>query len=344
MPLVSVIILTYNASAYIKKCLGSVLSQTYPNLEIIIVDNNSTDENVSIAKDLLSHSALIANCWSLIANSENVGFAAGQNQGIAASKGEFVLCLNQDAWLDKDFIANAVAAIGKDPKIATIQGNLIRYDFKNDKPLNIIDTHGLKIFKNRRVININQGSSFVIARHEAISFFPIEIFGADGAAPLYRKSALEDAKLLNEYFDESFFMYKEDVDLAWRLRLLDWKTIYEPKCVAYHGRGAGDSAAQNYFEALRERRKISKNAKFYSWKNQRLMQIKNETASLFFRHIFHIFPKEIVSLLYILIFEEPQAAKAIWQFFKQVPLAYKKRKIIMAKRRANNQDMLKWFE
>ena len=191
-----------------------------------------------------------------------------------------------------------------------------------------MDTTGLIAFKNRRFINRGQGEE------DKNQYQASEIFGVDGAAPLYRRAALEDTKINNEYFDEDFYMYKEDVDLAWRMRLFAWKAIYEPKAVGYHLRGAGDSAVQKPAEIIKQRKKISQFAKFYSFKNQRLMQIKNELPSLFFRDIFSILIKEIGAWLYVIFFEK-YTWKAIKSLIKQIPNAIKKRKIIMKNKRVN---------
>ncbi len=371
-PLVSVAILTYNAKKYIKKCLGSVLDQTYPNIEIIVIDNNSSDSTVQMLQTIsviarseaTKQSQVLCNkdgiasssCRpsrndriKIIQNKNNAGFAAGQNQGIRESKGKYVLCLNQDAWLDKDYIKNAAGVLEADDKIAAVQGKLFRYDWQNGKILPVIDTKGLVMLKNRRIINQDQGKKEDPNIKEEVK----EIFGPDGAAPIYRREALEDIKLpknfkdrneLFEYFDEDFFMYKEDVDLAWRLRLAGWKSVYVPNCLAYHGRGAGDSAAKNYADILRERRKISGLAKFYSWKNQRLMQIKNETAGNFIKHFPYFVVKEACSWLYVLLFEEPYAIKSIRKLFQGIPLAKRKREIIMARKRVSEKEIERWFE
>jgi len=212
------------------------------------------------------------------------------------------------------------------------------------------------MLKNRRIINQDQGEKENSGAKEESK----EIFGADGAAPIYRREALEDIKLLKyfssdkgsdisnaekfEYFDEDFWMYKEDVDLAWRLRLFGWKSVYAPDCLGYHGRGAGDSAAKNYADILRERRKISGSSKFYSWKNQRLMQIKNETASNLLKHFPQFIVKEVCSWGYVLIFEEPYALRSIWKLFQEIPSACEKRKMIMTKKRISDKEMERWFE
>ncbi len=383
LPLVSINILNYNDKKTISKAIGSAVEQIYPRVEILIIDNNSTDGSCEIISRKISEwkecrKKLLEEKYpnenypiriKLIKNSENVGFAPGHNQAIRECYGDFILCLNSDAILTSNYLEQALKSFD-DKKVGAVQGKLLRYDFakeeikkdlKNEK--NIIDTIGLTILKNRRIIAQAQGEQDC-EQYEKEK----EIFGADGAVPIYRRAALEDIKLpmtnaarlrfasadaqfsnqikdlkkIDEFFDEDFFLYKEDVDLAWRLRLYGWKTIYQPKAIAYHGRGAGDSAATTYFRIIEERRKISQKPKYYSFKNQRLMQIKNEMPLLLLIDLPYFLFKEIGSWIYVIIFEH-YTIKAIGELFSQAPMAFKKRKIIMKKRRVTWREMRKWF-
>lgn len=239
----------------------------------------------------------------------------------------------------------------KDKRIAALQPKVLKYDFSKREPKKVFDTTGLLMLKNRRIINRGQGQ-----KDKGQYDKQEEIFGADGAVPVYRREALEDAKLpirVNprrhphksasyEYFDESFFAYKEDVDLAWRLRLYGWKAVYAPNVVAYHERGAGESASRKSWEILKERKKISLFSKRLSFKNQRLMQIKNEILSLYFKDLPWIFWKEVRAWGYVLLFE-PKILTGLKQFFRQTPKAWRQRKIIMKKRRASAKAMARWF-
>jgi len=332
---VAINILSYNGEKLIGPCLKSVAEQTYPHIEVLVIDNASKDK--SLEQIQISKSKIHKFPIRIIENKENVGFAAGHNQGIRESKGEYVFCLNQDVIMDKDFIQNAIETMEKDKKIGAIQGRLYKITDINSPIREVIDTTGLMIFKNRRVVNRGQGEK------ESGQYMKAEeIFGADGAAPIYRRGALENAKINNEYFDENFFCYKEDIDLSWRMRLLGWKIYYEPKAIGYHLRGAGETATIKTAEIIRQRKKISSFAKFHSFKNQRLMQIKNELPSLFFPDFFSILIKEIGAWTYVLVFET-YTLKAIKELFKTIPDAFKKRKLIMAKRKINNKEMKIWF-
>jgi GT2 family glycosyltransferase len=340
-PLVSISLLAWNGEKYINECLNSVFNQTYPHLEILVIDNASTDGTIDYLKNLANKPNL-----KIVFNKKNVGFAAGHNQGIRETKGEFILCLNQDVVLDKNFIQKAIELFEKDNKIAAVQGKLLRWNtaspidrqFDDYQISYIIDTIGLSILKNRRIINRKQGEV------DQDQFEKVEeIFGADGAAPIYRRQALEDIRIKDEYFDKDFFAYKEDVDLAWRLRLYGWKTFYQPESIAWHDRTSGESAVRNYFSIIRERIKIGKFSKYLAFKNQRLMQIKNEQILLLIKHLPWLLPKEIGSWFYVLLFEK-YTWRAIKDLFRQIPQAWQKRKVIMANKKVGVKEMEKWFQ
>jgi len=348
--LVSINLLTYNAEQFIRDCLKSVLAQTYLPAELLVIDNNSSDGTVDIAQKIIEQMSFKFSA-RVIRNEKNLGFAAGHNLGINKSRGELVLCLNQDAVLAPDFIEKAVEFFekNKDAKIGALQPKLLRLNGKS-QPSDIIDTTGLLMLKNRRIISRGQGE-----KDQGQYSVADEIFGADGAAPVYRREALEDVGISassasksapnqrTEYFDEDFFAYKEDVDIAWRMRLRGWRVFYLPQMIGWHARGAGDSAATNYYAIIRERIKISRFVKYVAFKNQRLMQIKNEQSWLLFKHLPWFLPKEIASWIYVLLFER-FTLKAIKDLFLQAPGAWKKRKIIMSRKRVGAREMEIWFE
>lgn len=376
-PIVTISIINYNEKKFIFKAIESIVNQNYSKLDIIITDNNSTDgTREEIEKRIPAWEKrreeinkkhfleIIDPQIRYVKNTENTGFGRPHNNSIRLAKGEFVLLSNADIIAMPDYVEKILQPFS-DPKIGAAQGKLLRYDFDKDKlrkseknlELNVIDTTGLMMFKNRRIVCIGQGQA-----DEGQFEEEKEIFGADGAMPIFRKEALEDVKLPiirnyksakklqatnhkldYEYFDEDFFMYKEDVDLAWRLRLAGWRTIYAPKAIVYHGRGSGDSMAKNYIDIIKERRKINKRAKYLSFKHQRLMQIKDDFPSLLFtKHFFSFITKEIGAWIYMAIFER-FAFSILKDLYRDIPLFMKKREMVMAKKRISAKEMEKWF-
>lgn len=342
-PLVSINLLLYKPGIYLRPCLESILAQSYKNFELLIIDNASDDGTVEQVKKILGDFSVTIK-WRLIANEKNLGFAAGHNLSIKESSGELIALVNQDVVLDEKFLENIVSVFEQDKNIASAQGKL-RKVVANDKKLEkseMIDNAGLVILKNRRIIARGQGQK------DAGQFDKQEeIFGVDGALPVYRRKALEDIKIdldgKSEYFDEDFFAYKEDVDLAWRLRLYGWQAVYEPRALAWHARTAGDSAKTSYIGIIKERLKINQFGKYHAFKNQRLMQIKNEQIGLLARHALWFIPKEIGAWVYVLVFEY-YTWKAIGELFRLAPRAWQKRKIIMAHKKIGNKEMKRWFK
>lgn len=346
-PLISVNLLLYKPRFYLKPCLDSIFAQTYKNFELLVIDNDSGDGTIERVKEIIERAQRDGKkipFYKIIANKENLGFAGGHNLGINESKGELVAMINQDVLLDEDFLKQAVQAFDGVERISSAQAKILRLKVDNGKLVktDTIDTTGLVILKNRRVIARGQG------RQDSGQYDkPEEIFGVDGSLPVYRRGALEDAKIIidgkKEYLDEDFYIYKEDVDLAWRLRLYGWKALYVPRAVAWHSRTAGDSATTNYFGIIRERLKINAFGKYHSFKNQRLMQIKNEQAPLLSKQLFYWLPKEIASWFFVLLFEH-YTWRAIKDLFKQAPRAFEKRKIIMLRKKASGQEIAEWFK
>lgn len=326
--MVSITIAAKNEEKNIAKSLGSALKQSHSPIEIFLIDDTSTDRTAEIAEE--TWRGQTPN-FIVIRNEKNLGFGGSHNEGMRLARGEFILCLNADCELDKDYVKYAVEVFRKNPDIGGIQGKLQNPRTKK------IDTAGLLMFKNRRVINRGQGEEDIGQYNKAE-----EIWGVDGAAPVYRRAALEDVKIWNEYFDEDFFAYKEDIDLSWRIRLAGWKMFYEPRALAWHDRSAGEGTSKNLFEIIRERKKISRFAKYHSFANQRLMQIKNETPILFLKHLYKILPKEALAWMYVLLFEK-YGWRSVLKFIKFMPRAIQKRKIVMSKKRVSNSEIEKWF-
>ena len=336
-PRVAVNLVTWNAAPYLPECLASLRSQTFSDWRLNVIDNGSTDATLALVKKLVPGAETVA-------HSANTGFAPAHNEAIRLTQGDYILLLNQDVILDKHFLKRAVSFLDNNPKVAALQPRLERYDFKANRALGVIDTTGLVIFKNRRIVNRGQGQPV-----GEIKFREGEIFGADGAAPVYRRAALEAVKLAKldqprefEYLDEDFFAYKEDVDLAWRLRLAGFKAVYVPQVKGFHGRGSGDAASTDPLEIIKERREIGQFSKTLSWRNQRLMQIKNEQWPNLLRHLPWLLTKELAAWLYVLVFE-PATVGAMPGMIKYIPRAFRKRQLAKATWRVKARHLRHWF-
>lgn len=334
-PLVSVSLVTYNGARWLDGCLASLFAQTHPNFEVVILDNGSTDGT----RERLAAAVEGRPRTRLILSPENLGYARAHNRVIAASAGEFVCLLNQDIVLDPGFLEAAVADFDA-PRVGSVQGRL-RWLSPELERTELIDSTGLVINRNRRITSRGQGKADGPANDR-----PGLLFGVDGACPVYRRSALEDVRIVDEgvteYLDEDFFMYKEDVDLAWRLLLRGWDAAYQPRAVAWHARGAGESSATTAWDVVRHRRRIPARVKRLSWRNQRLMQVKNEDGSLFLRDLHRVIGRELAAFAYLAV-SNPANLRAVAELLRMLPAARRKRRQVQRLRRISRSDLASWF-
>jgi GT2 family glycosyltransferase len=333
---VTINILLYNGNKFLDFILPSILGQDYPEKEVVVIDNASHEDPTPYIQE---HYPQIR----VIRNPQNLGFAAGHNVGIRASRADLVLCLNQDLILGKTYTSKLVAEFEKTPRLAAASGKLYHYDFHKMVKTRSLDTTGLEVFMTRRVIDRGQweedNGSYDSVR---------DVFGVSGAAPMYRREALEDIKVPRrgggfEYFDEDFFMYKEDIDLAWRMRLRGWKARYVPEAVGYHGRTSGRAWPHEVIPFIQQRKKIPMWVRKLSLRNHYLMIVKNDLSILFWRHAFLIFIRELLHLLYTAFFE-PTVLIAYPRFFWLFPRAWRKRRYIQARVTAKPSDIRYWFK
>jgi GT2 family glycosyltransferase len=318
---VSVTIVTYNSGRFIKRCLESVLAQRYPNTEIIVIDNASSDGTVDILEQFEDR-------CQITYNDENIGFAAAQNQAIRASNGDWVLTLNPDVLLLPNFIQAMVDAGQFDSKIGTVCGKLLTilatFDLP-EKPL--VDSTGIYFTPTLR--HLDRGSQEVDNGHYLNHEY---VFGATAAAALYRRRMIDDIAIGDEFFDPDFFVYREDADVAWRAQLLGWRCIYTPHARGYHVRNVLPG----------NRRALPPVINMHSVKNRFLMRMKNMTADLYRRNWLSITLRDMVVISCCLI-REQSSLKAFWYVAQNWKRVMAKRREIMSRKRVNDDYIASWF-
>lgn len=214
-------ILAYNGEKYFKKCFESLFKQNFNDFEIVVLDNASPNQDHKILKKQYSNKIRV------IHSDKNLGFGKGHNKIMQESDSEYYFCLNQDMFFEPDFIKEIVSVLDKNPQAGSATGKLYRWDFENDSKTDHIDTIGIFPKKTHQFEDIAQGEKDTGKFDEQK-----EIFGSSGAAVALRRSALKEVGA----FDPLFFMYKEDVELAYKLQWGGWKCVYTPKAIAYHDR------------------------------------------------------------------------------------------------------------
>jgi GT2 family glycosyltransferase len=261
--------------------------------------------------------------WTL---PRNLGFSTALNWGVSHTEGDFVLSLNPDVIVMKDFVAGLVGTIVHDELIGIVAPKLLQAD----NPA-LLDSTGLFIDRRRRPFDRGQGE-LDIGQYDRLS----NVFGACGAAALYRRTMLQDLVLDGEYFDESFFAYYEDADLAWRAQLQGWRGVYAPRAVAIHDRGWGDT--------LRKRGRTAKDTTGprLALRNRYLMTAKSDTVSHFLVDLPLILAAELPRLAYIAL-TRPSILLGIVGLVRALPSALHKRRQIHSRRTGDSDAVRRWF-
>jgi len=320
-PTVAVTIVTFNSARFIGQCLKYALEQDFPALQIVVVDNASSDETRDFLREFQDR-------VKVVYNEQNLGFAGGQNQAMSLCKADWLLALNPDVRLTPHFVSALVAAGEADARIGSVCGKLLGMTANLEIPSQpVFDSTGMFFTPNQR--HFDRGSQMADhGQYEQVEY----VFGATGAACLYRQKMMDDISCSEEFFDNDFFAYREDADVAWRAQLYGWKCLYTPHAVAYHVR-----------HVLPDKRSdLPALINMHSVKNRWLMRIKNMTGDLYWRHWLAITLRDFLVVGGCLL-REFSSLRAFVLVARLWPSAWRKRQIIMQNRRASHDYIAAWF-
>ncbi|HEY8308936.1 MAG TPA: glycosyltransferase family 2 protein [Gemmatimonadaceae bacterium] len=210
---ISVVIVTFNGRHLLEPCLRALFAGSRQPDEVIVVDNASRDGTAAWLAE--TYPSVRRDCCAA-----NLGFAAANNRAIRASSGTYVLTLNNDTEVSPDALALMVQTLDDaGPTVGAVMPMMVFAESPQ-----VIACAGLEAFMNGVVRDVGVGTSLNIVNE------PFPIFGPSAGAALYRRAALDDVG----WFDPAFFMYLEDADLAWRLRLRQWETLALPSAIVRH--------------------------------------------------------------------------------------------------------------
>jgi GT2 family glycosyltransferase len=320
-PFVSIILVNYNGKHFLRDCLNSLENQTYPRdrFEVLLIDNGSHDESIAF---LHAHHPWVR----VIDAKRNLGFASGNNLGFAHTESEFVALLNNDTVVEARWLEALVGVIRADERIGAATSKIL---FK-DRP-HVINNAGLNLYQDgsggdRGYQQTDEGQF----DHEA------EVFGACGASVLYRRAMLDEIGWL----DDRFFMYYEDLDLAWRARLAGWRFVYTPASVVHHVHCGSSGEWSPFFL-------------FHVERNRVLANLKNAPAHQTLKVLLGFAKNALRKQALVLLRRERSdlargqalaylkaAASLTWE----VPGMLVKRHRIRRKRRVSDQALAQWIE
>ncbi|MCC7355971.1 MAG: glycosyltransferase family 2 protein [Anaerolineae bacterium] len=319
---VSALIVNWNGGAHLATCLESLAGQTYTSLEVVVIDNASTDGSTD---DVTTRFPDVR----LVCNRANVGLCAALNQGLALTAGSYVLALNPDVCLTSNFLTELVRGLEAEGA-GSATGKLLR-PATGDDGRSLIDSTGLLLNRWRRPADRGRDEEDK-GQYDA----PGEVFGACGAAALHRRAMLADIAVGGRAWDEGLFAYYDDVDIAWRARLRGWRCVYVPSAVAYHDRAGSETLRKRARAPGRPRDQALAIANRY-----RLM-IKNESWATLLPDFPFIIASDLPRWLYLTL-----RAPRLWAwaslFWRGLPEARAARREIQARRRTSWSGLRRWF-
>ncbi len=304
---IAVVIPNFNGKDFVGKCLDSLQAQTH-DVHIIVVDNGSSDGSAEFIKKNYPD-------IELIELPENTGFTGGVNTGIkkALEQGtNYILLFNSDAVADRNWAKELVEAAESHATAGIVTCKFMRSDRKHfDSTGDFYTTWGLPFPRGRNKVDSGQ--------YDKAEY----VFGATGGASLYKAECLKDIGL----FDDTFFLYFEDVDISFRAQLKNWKVFYEPKAVAYHDVGATSS-------------KMGSIARKYSIQNFILTYTKDMPGRLYLKY----YPLFLLQLARMKLgaLRDHQFSAAVSGLFSAVrllPHAFAQRRQIQKSRKVSVKDI-----
>lgn len=334
-PLVSINLVVYNEEHRIKTCLKAVFDQTYKNLEILVFDNNSTDQTIETVKKEFPE-ALTDGKIKIHKGDKNYGFGPGQNRAAQMTAGKYIVGLCADVWLKEDFIEQAVKTMETDPRIGALQAKI--YRLIDGQKSDYLDTAGFEIYKSRRIVNRGHGDKDTGQFDKAE-----EIFSYEGACPFWRREALDDTAIFGQYHDEDYFWYGDDIDLGWRMHLMGWKNYFAPSVIAWHERHTTKRLSKSRWDFIKQRKELPKKKRMLDWVNIHLTIIKNDVGVFAWPDIYLFKKRELMLFGYALIFEPYTIFVGVPRLIRYLPSALKKRREIMKRKKVTTEEIKKWY-
>jgi GT2 family glycosyltransferase len=323
---VAVCIVLHDDAEDVEPCLAAVAAVGHRPLEVVVVDCGSGDDGVARARAQGDRLAAAGIGLAVVALGENRGFAGGMNAAFAATAAPWLLTLNADARPSPAYLGLllARARAHRELAVGAVTGRLVRPPGPGGRRL---DACGMRLTRTWRHLDRGSGEP-----DDGRFPVPERVFGGTGAATLFRRAALDDAAVDGEVFDPRFHTFREDAELAFRLRERGWEVLYEPAAVAEHRR-----------RVLPERRvHLSAHANYHSLKNRYLLRLYHQTTGNLLLTLVPATARDLMALAYVLLRERSSlpAYAWLWRHRREI-LA--RRRAIQARRRLPGAALDAWF-
>jgi GT2 family glycosyltransferase len=317
---------TWNSAAVLPASLEALVAADPAPVELIVLDNASSDSSIALVEATARSAPFPV---KLVRSERNVGFAAGMNRVIAESSSAFVLLLNPDVRVLPDMIGRLQDALAQeDPDVYAMGPKLRRATGDALEPTDRIDSVGIQMTRDGR--HFDQGAGEVdVGQYDQSG----EVFGVTGAAVMFRKEALEASKVDDEIFDEDFFAYREDADLAWRMRGFGYRARYEPAAIGYHLRRVTPERRRSLPAAINR----------HSVKNRFLLRIHHADAGWLRAFAVRSVVRDVMVIGACLTVERSSLPGLTW-VLRNARRHWRHRREIMKRRRVRSRELVAWFK
>jgi GT2 family glycosyltransferase len=308
--------------------LKSLRDQTFSDWSLYLYENSCSQDEADRVKDLLQTSGLK---YSLTIGEKNLGFTT-HNVLFSKHDAEFVFVMNDDAFLAPDYLAKLVESCDADKKCAAATGIVYRWSSWPELPAgpsagSIIDTAGLEYAclanVHDRLAGAKRGDCLEVISREQ------EVFGVSASAALYRRSAVLEVSPDKILFDPAFFMYKEDVDLAIRLRRKGYAARFVPDAIAWHRRSVQEPERRKIGDRLRTERQRPTEMRLQTYRNQWLIYFYHKTIALGWRDLWRSFIFEYLRSALVFLASPSIFFSAWFRIFHDLPDALSRRRALL---------------
>jgi len=309
MKKVSVMILNYKQKELTVNCVKSVIAQGYKNLEIIVIDNGSNDGSFELFKKTFGNNSRI----KLVALKENTGYTGGNNEGYKHATGEYVVILNNDTIVAKNWLSELIAALESGEKVAMATSIVI----------NVPSLKNLSQYKQQVENRIPWTTTLLCywSRLKVVSRF-MKTFAVHGGSFIFKR------KLFKTLFDNDYFAYSEETKLSWQTRLKGYDVIIARDSIFYHQEGTvkkSNKSFSKYFTFLGERNRVLNLLTFYSGFN-----------------LIRLFPLFLINVLLLNLSEirkMPFRLKSYFWLLFHPGFVLKKRKEVQRQRKVSDKEI-----
>lgn len=322
----AVVVVSFNHAPTLPACLQAVARLQPAPERVVVVDNASTDGSAEV---VAAHAGVLP--LAPVRHHANLGFAVAANAGLAATAAPWVLLLNPDCALAPDYAARLLDAVRARPEresIGCAVGKLLRADGNDLAPGRTIDSAGIVVTPSGRHLDRGAGTADD-GRFDA----PAWVFGATAAAALYRRAALDDVAYPDgQHFAASFFAYREDAELAWRLQWRGWRCLYVPSATAGHRRGFRPEAGRQGHTAVNR----------HSVRNRFLLRLHCADLAWHLACLPWWLARDLLVVGACLTVER-DSLPALPELWRMRADTAGRRRWVMGRRRASSRQLRRWF-